>query len=151
MATVGAFPVLRGEIAISSVAWTPGTTVSGMTFTDIEAVNDPNATNAQDTADSRSNDSGGEKEFINTWRGGGATFEMVTKIGSTQQTAVWTNYIAGNIMGWRLRPSGGVTGDDQEFFAASITGVDRVGGKEDAAKFKVTLQRTLGITRSSIP
>lgn len=151
MATVGAFAARVGEVGISNAAWTPGTTVSAMTFNDIEKVNNPRTRHAQDTAESSSNDSGGEKEHVNTWRSGDASFEMISSIGATRQEEVWTAYIAGNIMGWRFRPSGGVSGDPQLFFAATIENIEETGDKGDVGKRQVSLKRTGGLTRSLIP
>lgn len=150
MATVGPYPGLRGEVGMSSVAWTSGTTVSGMTFNNVERVNDPGIDNTQDTADSRSNDSGGEAEHVNTWRSGGADFEFIADVGAAQQAALWAYYKAGSIVGWRFQPSGNVSGDTMEYFAATIASIKRTGGKGDVAKFSVTLKRTLGITSATI-
>jgi hypothetical protein len=149
MATAGAYPGRLAEVGLSSVAWTPGTTVSGMTFNDIEKVRSPVLSNAQDSAESSSNDSSGEREFVNTWRSGGFSFEFVADVGGTRQNDLWAYYLAGSQVGFRIRPSGAVSGDFQYFMAGTIESIEPSADADDVGRFKVSVKRTQAVTRTT--
>ena len=149
MATAGAFAGRLGEVGVSSAAWTTGTSVSGMTFGDIEKVNNPRIAGSQDTAESSSNDSAGSKEFVPTWDSGTLSFEFIADDNATNQATLWTSFLAHDIRGWRARPRGASSGDKEIYFAGIITSLEQSGDKGDVSKYTCTVQKTGAITRQN--
>lgn len=151
MPTTGPFAGRLAEVGLATVAWTPGTTVSGMTFNDIERVRNPRMPQSTDSAETSSNDSGGQKEFINTWLSGNFSFEMVRDFSGTRQNALEAHATAGEMIGVRFRPTGNVSGDYEYFFPAIIENIEPGSDSTDAARLTVSLKRAGAVTRATIP
>jgi hypothetical protein len=149
--TAGPFPGRLAEVGLSSVAWTSGVTVSGMTFNDIERVVNPKLPQSTKNADVSSNDSGGDEEHINTWRAGSLSFEFIAANDATYQAALWAYYLASSLVGWRTRPNAANSGDFQYFFAGSIESIEKAMMSSDGVRYACTIKRTGGIVRTVIP
>lgn len=146
MATAGAYVGRIAEVAISNAASSDVTTA---TYVAVEKVNSPRMPNSTDTAESSSNDSAGEKEYLATWKSGTASLEMIGDENATGQEHFWTAYLAGEIRAFRFRPRGDVSGDKQYRFLGIITSIEQSSDKGDVAKYSVTIQRTAAVTRGN--
>lgn len=150
MPTTGPFAGRLAEVGLANAAWTVGTTVSGMTFNDIERVRNPRMPQSTKYAETSSNDSSGHEENIATWITGSFSFEMVRDFAATYQNALEAHAIATQMIGVRYRPTGNVSGDYQYFFAAIIENIEPASDSNDASRMTVTLKRASAVTRSTI-
>lgn len=156
MANAGAFAGRLAEVAISTSAIDPNsatfsTDLTGATYSDIEKVNSPKFSGTMDTAESSNNDSGGAKEYVATWESGQLSFEMIADDSTTvvQNTQVWAAFLAKSIRGFRIRPRGNSSTDQQIFMAGIITGIEQAADKGDVSKYNVTVQKVKALTRNT--
>ena len=158
MATAGSFAGRLAEVAISTTNIDPNsatfaTDLTSASYSDIEKVNSPKFASTTDSAESSNNDSGGVKEFVPTWESGTLTFEMTADDSTTivQNTIVWVQYLAKSIRGFRLRPRGNSSTDQQIFMAGIITNIEQNADKGDVSKYSVTVQKVKALARSTQP
>lgn len=151
MPTSGPFAGRLAEVGLANAAWTPGTSVPGMTFNDIERVRGPRMPQTAKYAETSSNDSGGQEENIVTWLSGGFSFELVRDFAATYQNALEAHVLANEMVGLRYRPTGAVSGDYEYFFAAIIEGFEPGSDPNDAARVQVNCKRASAVTRQAIP
>lgn len=141
MASAGATQGRKGEMQISNAATSDPTTG---TMLPIERLNNPDFQGEMAFADSSSNDSGGDKEKLPTWRDGKATFEFVYDgaFATAGQKAVRDSWLAGDIRTFWFLPTGIVTGDLRERFLGLVTSYDDSAQKDGVRMGKFTVERT---------
>ncbi len=146
MPTAGAFAARLSEVAVSNAASTDYTSA---TYVAVEKVKNPNFRGTQDTAEASNNDSGGNKEFVATWKSAEITFEMVADENATGQEHLWTSWASGEIRAFRLRPRGDSSGERQIRMLGTVTNIEEVMSDTDVARYRVTIQRTGTQTRDT--
>lgn len=149
MPTAGAFIARLAEVAISNAV---ATDPLAATYVAVEKVNSPKFGGTNDTAESKSNDSGGVKERLRTWGDASLTFELIADEAAVGQEHCWTAFGTGEIRAFRLRPKGDNAGVDKEIlFLGIIDAMDEPLDKDDVGKVNVTVKRTGPMTRRNQP
>jgi hypothetical protein len=148
MPTAGPFAARVAEVAVSNAASTDFTSA---TYVDVERVNSPTFSGSQDTAETSSNDSGGNKEFVTTWKSATLSFEMIADETATGQEHLWTAFTNAETRAFRCRPKGNATTEKQIRFLGQITSIEETLDKGDVGKYRVTVQRTGTQTRDNQP
>jgi hypothetical protein len=146
MPTAGAWAARIQELDVSNAASSDYTSA---TYADVEKVEDGSISGSQDRAESSNNDSGGDKEYVNTWRDVTGSFTFTADENATGQEHLWTAFTAGEIRAFRVRPRGDVSGDRQIRFLAQITGIEIAMQRADVVKYRVTFGRTGGMSRNT--
>lgn len=142
----GPFATRVAEVLMSTAAVA---TIGAATFVRLERVNDPKYSGKLDTADSSSNDSGGNKEKKPTWNDATLTFSIVVDEGATQQELLWTAHINQEIRAFRFRPIGNNVGNRQYSILGIVTAIELDAKSTDVGRYNVTVERTGGLTRDT--
>lgn len=143
---MAAFAARIKEVAISNAASTDYTTA---TYVEIERVVDASYDGSLDTSDTSSNDSGGDKEAIPTWRDATLTMNLVADEAGTGQEHLWTAVASSEIRAFRLRPRGNLSTAKQIFMLGIITSIKEGLPNGGHATYDVIVKRTGGQTRSA--
>lgn len=141
MTTAGAFIARLAEVAVS--------TTLGGSYTPIEKLKSPKLAGQQKTADSSNNDSGGYEENLPTWKTGTLSFGMTADESATGQELLWTSFLAGTQLFYRLRPRGDNSGDRQVRWQGTITALEEPLDQGNVADYNATIQMTGAPTRDT--
>lgn len=141
MTVAGAFVARLAEVAVA--------TTLGGSYTPIEKVKSPKLAGQQKTADASNNDSGGYEENLPTWKSGTLGFEMTADENATGQEMLWTAFLAGTQLFYRLRPRGDESGSRQVRWQGTITTLEEPLDAQNVGVYMASIQMSGAPTRDT--